>query len=71
MMNYLGFLSFGVGILTLVTGMIIFAVSIFSHEKNIQQKTRQIAIIMLPVALLLIMTGFGLTYHILFPSEHI
>lgn len=71
MMNYLGFLSFGAGILTLVTGMIIFAVSIFSHEKNIQQKTRQIAIIMLPVALLLIMTGFSLTYHILFPSEHI
>lgn len=70
-MNYLGFLSFGAGILTLVAGMIIFAVSIFSHEKNIQQKTRQIAIIMLPVALLLIMTGFSLTYHILFPSEHI
>lgn len=68
-MNYLGFLCLGLGILTLVIGMICGLLSIASHEKSIKFKTKRLAVKILPLAFFLIMLGLALSYTILFPTE--
>ncbi len=68
-MNYLGFFSLGVGILTLVISLILLAISLFSHETVIKQKCSRLSIFILPVSIFLLITGFSLTFSILFPTD--
>lgn len=67
-MNYLGFLCLGLGLLSLIGGMICGLVAMASHEPTIKAKAKRIATLFLPLALLLLTTGFQLTSAILFPT---
>ncbi|MFW2178438.1 MULTISPECIES: hypothetical protein [unclassified Moraxella] len=68
-MNYVGFLCLGLGILSLVGGMICLLLALVSHEKAIQIKAKRFACLFLPLAFLLLMVGGGMTFSILFPNE--
>ena len=53
-MNYLGFLCLGLGILTLVAGMLCFLLSKVSKEPPVRYKTQRIAMVLLPLAIVLL-----------------
>lgn len=68
-MNYLGFLCLGLGILTLVIGLICALLSFASHEIAIKIKAKRLAVRFLPCAFLLLMVGLRLSATILFPTQ--
>lgn len=68
-MNYIGFLCLGLGLLSLVAGMIGGLLGFASHEPAVKAKAKRFATLLLPMAMLLLTLGFGLTQPILFPSE--
>lgn len=69
MMNYVGFLCLGVGILSLVIGMICALVSMVSHEAIIKTKAKRVAIPVLLLAFVLLTIGLNMTFSILFPTN--
>ena len=68
-MNYLGFLCLGLGILTLVAGMICGLLAFASHEAAIKLNAKRWAMRILPMAFVLLMVGLALSFRILFPSS--
>lgn len=66
-MNYFGFLCLGLGILTLVAGMICTLLAIVSKETRIKIKAKCLAIAILPVARLLFTFGLNMAFKVLVP----
>ena len=67
-MNYIGFLCLGLGILTLVAGMMSFLISKVSKEPPIRYKTQRIAMLLLPLAIVLISIGLKFSASIMNPN---
>lgn len=67
-MNYVGFLCLGLGIFTLVGGMLFSLVTWMSKEPIIKLKTKKFAIVLLPIAILLLTVGLKLTSPMLTAS---
>ncbi|CAM3396328.1 hypothetical protein MOOS6835_04170 [Moraxella osloensis] len=66
-MNYLGFLCLGLGILTLVAGMLCF-LSKVSKESPVKYKTQRIAMVLLPLAIVLISIGLKFSMSVVNPE---
>lgn len=67
-MNYLGFLCLGLGILTLAAGMLCFLLSKVSKESAVRYKTQRIAMVLLPLAIVLVSIGIKFSMSILNPG---
>lgn len=63
-MLYIGILAIGLGILSTVIGLICLALSSFSQEIVVRQKTKKIATRILPVAVVLLFLGTGLVEYL-------
>lgn len=68
-MNYVGFLCLGLGILSLVMTMICGLLAFASHEKRVKTTATRAAVMLSPVAFLLLTVGLKLSFTILFPTE--
>lgn len=67
-MSYLGFLCLGLGMLTLVAGMLCFLLSKVSKELPIRYKTQRIAMVLLPLAIVLVSIGLKFSLGVLNPG---
>lgn len=66
-MSYLGFLCLGLGMLTLVAGMLCFLLSKVSKESAVRYKTQRIAMVLLPLAIVLVSIGLKFSIGVLNP----
>lgn len=66
-MNYLGVLCLGLGIFTLVAGMLCFLLSKVSKESAVRYKTQGIAMVLLPLAIVLVSIGLKFSIGVLNP----
>ena len=67
-MNYLGFLCLGLGILTLVAGMLCFLLSKVSKEPPVRYKTQRITMVLLPLAIVLLSIGLKFSMSVVNPE---
>ena len=67
-MNYLGFLCLAVVILTLVAGMLCFLLSKVSKESPVRYKTQCIAMVLLPLAIVLLSIGLKFSMSMVNPE---
>ena len=67
-MNYLGFFVFGLGILTLVAGMLCFYYLKSVRSRLSGHKTQRIAMVLLPLAIVLISIGLKFSMSVVNPE---
>ena len=68
-MNYFGFLCLGLGIWTLVAGMLCFLLSKVSKESPVRYKTQRIAMVLLQLAIVLISIGLKFRMSVVNPER--